>query len=161
MSKTIKMKKLICLSIITVLLVACNQSQEQKAEVLIKESLKTTLYKPETYKPIETKVDSAFAPYDDPAFYEELSELVKMGEELEKLDKKAKQAKKSMSIWGGPYQTALSKINYQEAKEEQKKAHMSLKHQELSNELDEYLRIGEELSKTKGLEKKSLGDDKD
>ncbi len=40
-------------------------------------------------------------------------------------------------------------ILYQEAKEEQKKAHMSLKHQELSNELDEYLRIGEELSKTK------------
>lgn len=122
MSKTIKMKKLICLSIITVLLVACNQSQEQKAEVLIKESLKTTLYKPETYKPIETIVDSAFAPYDNPAFYEDLSELVKMGEDLEKLNNNAKQAKKLMSIWGErPYQTSFDKANYQEAKEEYEK----------------------------------------
>lgn len=117
-SKVIKMKKLIYLPFFAVLLVACEQSQEQKAGLLIKESLKTTLYKPETYKPIETKVDSAFAPYDDPAFYEELLKIEKMAEELENLEQKAKQAKKSMSIWEGPYQTSFGKIHYQEAKEE-------------------------------------------
>ena len=72
------MKKFIYLSFLTLVLVACSQSQEKKAEALIKESLKKSLYKPETYKPVETKVDSAFAPYDDPAFFEELAELEKM-----------------------------------------------------------------------------------
>lgn len=63
------MKKFFYFAFSTLVLVACSQSQEQKAEVLIKESLKKSLYKPETYKPVETKVDSAFAPYDDPAFF--------------------------------------------------------------------------------------------
>ena len=51
------MKKIFYLALVAVIMVACGQSQEQKAEVLIKESLKKTLYKPETYKPVETKVD--------------------------------------------------------------------------------------------------------
>lgn len=62
------MKKFFYLALVAIVVVACGQSQEQKAESLIKEELKKSLYKPETYKPIETKVDSAFAPYDDPAF---------------------------------------------------------------------------------------------
>jgi hypothetical protein len=79
--------------------------------------LKKSLYKPETYKPVETKVDSAFAPYDDPAFFEELAELGKMNSEYEDLEEKAKRAKSSMAIWSGPYQTAFGRNEYQEAKE--------------------------------------------
>lgn len=112
------MKKFLYLSFLTLVLVACSQSQEQKAEALIKESLKKSLYKPETYKPVETKVDSAFAPYDDPAFFEELAELGKMNSEYEELDEKAKRAKSSMAIWSGPYQTAFGRNEYQEAKED-------------------------------------------
>lgn len=100
------------------LVAACSQSPEQKANVLIKESLKKTLFKPETYKPIETKVDSAFAPFDDPVFYEELEKLGNMESEYEELEKKAKLAKSSMALWSGPYQTALGRNEYQEAKEE-------------------------------------------
>lgn len=79
------MKKIFYLALVAIVIVACKQSQEQKAEYLIKESLKKSLYKPETYKPVETKVDSAFAPYDDPAFFEELAELGEMNSEYEEL----------------------------------------------------------------------------
>ena len=120
------MKKFIYLSFLTLVLVACSQSQEQKAEALIKESLKKSLYKPETYKPVETKVDSAFAPYDDPAFFEELAELEKMNSEYEVLEEKAKSAKSSMAIWSGPYQTALGRNEYQEAKEEYDEANAQM-----------------------------------
>ena len=120
------MKKFIYLSFLTLVLVACSQSQEQKAEALIKESLKKSLYKPETYKPVETKVDSAFAPYDDPAFFEELAELEKMNSEYEDLEEKAKRAKSSMAIWSGPYQTAFGRNEYQEAKEDYDEANAQI-----------------------------------
>lgn len=112
------MKKISYLALLALVLVACSQSKEQRAEVLIKESLKKSLYKPDTYKPIETKVDSAFAPYDDPVFFEALAELVEMNSEYEELEEKTKFAKSSMSIWSGPYQTAYGRNEYQEAKEE-------------------------------------------
>ena len=114
------------MAFLTLVLVACSQSQEQKAEVLIKESLKKSLYKPETYKPVETKVDSAFAPYDDPSFFEELAELGKMNSEYEELEEKAKRAKSSMAIWSGPYQTAYGRNEYQEAKEEYDEANAKI-----------------------------------
>lgn len=120
------MKKFFYLAFGALVLVACSQSQEQKAEVLIKESLKKSLYKPETYKPVETKMDSAFAPYDDPAFFEELAELGKMNSEYEELEEKAKRAKSSMAIWSGPYQTAYGRNEYQEAKEEYDEANAKI-----------------------------------
>lgn len=120
------MKNIIYFAIVAVIMGACGQSQEQKAEALIKESLKKSLYKPETYKPVETKVDSAYAPYDDPAFFEELAELGKMNNEYTELEEKAKQAKSSMSIWSGPYMTAYGRNEYQEAKEEYEEANAKI-----------------------------------
>lgn len=120
------MKKIFYLALIAIVMVACGQSQEQKAEYLIKESLKKSLYKPETYKPVETKVDSAFAPYDDPAFFEELAELGKINSEYEELESKAKHAKSSMAIWSGPYMSAYARNEYQEAKSDYEEANAKL-----------------------------------
>ena len=120
------MKKVFYSVLFALILVACGQSPEQKAESLIKESLKKTLYKPETYKPVETKVDSAFAPYDDPAFFEVLAELAKLNVEYEELEEKAKHAKSSMSIWSGPYQTAFGRNEYREAKEDYEEANAKI-----------------------------------
>ena len=120
------MKKIFYLALVAIVMVACGQSQEQMAEALIKESLKKSLYKPETYKPVETKADSAFAPYDDPAFFEELAELGKMNSEYADLEEKAKHAKSSMSIWSGPYQTSFGRNQYQEAKEEYDEANAKI-----------------------------------
>ena len=64
------MKKVMLFVAALMTLVACSQSPEDKAKVLIKESMKKTLYHAETYDPVETVVDSAFTPFDDPAFYE-------------------------------------------------------------------------------------------
>lgn len=120
------MKKIFYLALVAIVIVACKQSQEQKAEYLIKESLKKSLYKPETYKPVETKVDSAFAPYDDPAFFEELAELGEMNSEYEELESKAKHAKSSMAIWSGPYMSAYGRNEYQEAKSDYEEANAKL-----------------------------------
>ena len=108
------MKNIIYLALVAIVMVSCGQSQEKKAESLIKESLIKSLYKPETYKPVETIVDSAFAPYDDPAFFEELAKLGKMNSEYEELESKAKHAKSSMAIWSGPYMSAYGRNEYQE-----------------------------------------------
>lgn len=120
------MKKFFLFSFLVFVLVACSQSPEQKAEVLIKESLKKALYKPETYKPVETKVDSAFTPFDDPLFFEALAEFGKMNSEYEDLEKKVKRAKSSMALWSGPYQSAYGKNNYQEAKDEYDEANAQI-----------------------------------
>lgn len=120
------MKKFFYFAFFVAVLVSCSQSKEQKAEELIKDSLKKSLYKPETYKPVETKVDSAFAPYDDPALFEELAELGTLNSEYEDLEEKAKRAKSSMAIWSGPYQTAFGRNEYQEAKDEYDEANAEI-----------------------------------
>lgn len=88
--------------------------------------MKKSLYKPETYKPVETKLDSAFAPYDDPKFFEELAELGKMNSEYEELESKAKHAKSSMAIWSGPYMSAYGRNEYREAKSDYEEANAKL-----------------------------------
>ena len=97
---------------------SCSKSLEDKANTLIEEDIKKTLYHPETYDPAETQVDSAFTPFDDPVFYEKTIQLCKIGMSIDEYDRKMKSAKSSMSIWSGPYQSAYSKNEYQEAKDE-------------------------------------------
>lgn len=110
------MKKIFYFALVALIMASCGKSPEQKAEALIKDDLKKSLYKPETYKPVETKVDSAFAPYDDLKFLTELEELGKLGIEYKELQDKVKMAKSSMANWSGPYQSAFAKNEYQEAK---------------------------------------------
>lgn len=72
------MKKILFLAILACLFVSCAKTPEQKAEVLIREYLQKTLYHPDTYAPTETQVDSAFTPFDDPAFFEKTLKLAKV-----------------------------------------------------------------------------------
>ena len=118
--------KFFYMSLMAIVMVSCGQSQEQKAEALIKKSLKRSLYKPETYKPVDTKVDSAFAPFDDPMFFEELAEFGKMNSMYDELEFKAKRAKSSMSIWSSPYQSPFGRNEYQEAKADYEEANAKI-----------------------------------
>lgn len=120
------MKKLFYLLLFTSVFVACTQSPEQKAEVLIKESLKKYLYKPETYKPVDTRVDSAFAPSDNPALFEELKELGKLNSEYEELEEKVKDSQRTMSIYSGSYMTEFDKNQYREAKSDYEDANAKI-----------------------------------
>ena len=55
-------KAIVTLSLCTVALImtSCTLSNEEKAEKLVKETLKDYLYHPDSYEPISTKVDSMF-----------------------------------------------------------------------------------------------------
>jgi len=58
------MKKIITLSAIILVVVACNNSNERKAKKLIKEYLKTTMNDFSSYEPVEfSELDSSFSNY--------------------------------------------------------------------------------------------------
>ncbi len=112
------MKKILLALLAIATFISCSESPEEKANKLIKEELKKSLYLPESYSPVETKVDSAFSPYSDPEVFNKLIEINKMNEKLEELDEKMKDSEKNMAIWSGPYHSAFGKHSYNEAKEE-------------------------------------------
>lgn len=134
------MRKIILGALLVTLFASCSKSLEDKANTLIEEDIKKTLYHPETYDPAETRIDSAFTPFDDPAFYEKTIQLCKLGMYIDEYDRKMKSAKSSMSIWSGPYQSAYGRNEYQEAKDEydenvQNKKNAEKKAKKLANEL--------------------------
>ena len=145
------MKKLFFVVMTTLMFASCAKSPEQKAEALIKEQLQQTLYHPETYAPSGTQVDSAFAPYDDPVFYEKTLKLAKLIMVIDKYDEEAKSEKSSMSLWSGSY-TSYGHNEYQEAEEKYNDA-ISKKEQATS----EAQTIGEELKKMCVEESKFIG----
>lgn len=112
------MRRVLLGALLAMLCVSCSKSLEEKANALIADDIKKVLYHPETYDPAETQVDSAFTPFDDPVFYEKTVQLCKLGMSIDECDRKMKQAKSSMSIWSGPYQSAFGRNEYQEAKDE-------------------------------------------
>lgn len=116
------MKKLFYFMIAVAVFASCNNSPEDKAEVLIKKELMKSLYKPDTYNPIETSVDSAFSPKDDPALFDKLQEVMSCVKKINRTNIKMKQAKSSMSLWSDAYQTSYSRNRYSEAKEDYDKA---------------------------------------
>lgn len=110
-------KVLFCLAIIAFTVVACSQSPEGKANKLIKNYLNKTLYKPETYQPTETLIDSAFAPYDSYEVYQGVIALNDLLEEYSSQEWTAKQTKIAMSLWRDNSYASYAKNLYQDAKE--------------------------------------------
>lgn len=111
------MKKIVFV-ILTIVITACSQSPEQKANTLIQENMKKSLYHPETYEAVETVIDSAFAPKDDPVFHEKTLKLYHYAVDAQKNQEKANDAERSMSLWKSPYMSEYAKREYNEAKQE-------------------------------------------
>ena len=111
------MKKVVFV-ILTIVITACSQSPEQKANALIQEKVKNSLYHPETYEAVETVIDSAFAPKDDPVFHEKILKLYHLCKDVQKNQEKANDAERSMSLWKSPYMSEYGHIRYNEAKQE-------------------------------------------
>lgn len=104
-----------------VLLASCTSSNEEKAEKLIKESLNTTLYHPETYEPISTRIDSAFINFENLAKVGEiLTELGDLFQKQQEYKLKCKQAESSMSIYAPTYYSYSehSRVQYNQYKQE-------------------------------------------
>ena len=91
------MKKLIvCVCAISVI-VACTKSPVQKAEALIKTEKSRTIAKGTTYEVIQTIVDSAFTPKDDPDFFKQMEEATQMNDRYNVLQKEVSELKDSIS----------------------------------------------------------------
>ena len=98
--------------------ISCSPSPEKKAEALIKDAVLKNLVLPDTYQPVETILDSAFTPFQDPRAVSAFLELYENEQKIGVVEEQIKHAKSSMSLWSGPYMTAYGRNQYQQAKEE-------------------------------------------
>ena len=97
--------------------ISCSQPSENKVDTLIQESVKKSLSHPESYLAIETVVDSAFAPFDDPVFYERTLEISKMTLENLEYVRKAQEAVRYMKTKQYVHMTDSDRIQYRRYKD--------------------------------------------
>ena len=114
-----KLQLLFCA--VALIMISCTLSNEEKAEKLIQESLKGTLYHPESYKSISTQVDSAFTNFENLAKVGELCE--ELGDLLDKeseYQREYRSAESSKSIYApnGWYYDEHSRVKYNQYKQE-------------------------------------------
>lgn len=109
---------LLLLALTSFILVGCEASTEKKIEKMVNEEVKKSLYIPDSYDPVETIVDSAFSPLDNPYFLNDMQLLSELGKEMNNLEHQANRAKSSMSIWGNSYgyYSSFERNEFEEAK---------------------------------------------
>lgn len=93
------MKKFIWIIIATLSFVSCSESNEEKAEKLIKNEMNKVLVNIDTYEPIETVIDSAYAPVMTADVFNKCFNLPKQLEMLFQLKKEAEEAYDMMNIY--------------------------------------------------------------
>ena len=106
------------------ILASCSKSPEQKVKDLVGNEIKKHLYIPESYDLADVKIDSAFAPYDDPKFIELVKDLLTKTQEVEDAENAVKEAKSSVSRWSDhpfPYDS-YSRNSLNEARSDLKEA---------------------------------------
>lgn len=127
------MKKSILFMITAICLCACGESMEEKANKLIKKELNKVIVNIDTYEPIETQIDSAFAPL---LTAETLNILVGLPAQLRKLSEitdDIDKAKKGMLLNESRYYS-FQREYYNQFKEQYESANKRLK--ELETKLE-------------------------
>lgn len=121
------MKKLFVL-LSALFIISCTPSNEEKAEKLVKETLKDYLYHPDSYEPISTSVDSMFVDVTTIAPIMEISETVKkLLFKISKCKIDVEIAETSMDHWSSnAYSSDLFRGEYSRAKEEMDEANSEL-----------------------------------
>ena len=125
------MKKVIVtlsLFAVALIMVSCTPSNEEKAEKLVKETLKDYLYHPDSYEPISTRIDSMFI---DVATIEpimkisdEISDLIS---KIDKCEMDIESAETSMNIYAPDgYSSQFTRGEYARAKKEKEEAQSDL-----------------------------------
>ena len=122
-----------------IVLVSCSKTPEQKAEALVKENDKKVLLKPDTYDPIETKIDSVYSPYNDTDFYKEVTNFSELLSEVSRCKNSVENAKHDLAFYGRAVSSSYFKEKYQEAKEKYEaaiKKHNKIK-EEIQNQYED------------------------
>lgn len=118
---------------------SCSQSNEDKAEKLVKETLKGYLFSPDSYEPLSTKVDSLFIDV------ETVENIIKLSDEIKTLTfkinrykDKIKSAESSMDTWfPDGYSSHYARGEYGRAKKEKEETKSYL--DKYSKKLTEHL----------------------
>ena len=123
-------KAIVTLSLCAVALImaSCTLSNDEKAEKLVKETLKDYLYHPDSYEPISTRVDSMFI---DVTTIEpimkisgEISDLIS---KIDKCEMDIESAETSMNIYAPDgYSSQFTRGEYARAKKEKEEAQSDL-----------------------------------
>ena len=123
-------KAIVTLSLCAVALfiASCTPSKEEKAEKLVKETLKDYLYHPDSYEPISTRVDSMFIDVTtiDPIMKisGEISNLIS---KIDKCKMDIESAESSMNIYAPDgYSSRFTRGEYARAKKEKENAQSDL-----------------------------------
>ena len=124
------MKKFILLIPFMFLLESCGSSLDDKINVLLENEIKKELDYPDTYEAVETLIDSAFTPFDEPEFYNKTVQLYELGKLVCEYDENITFAKEDMLYYDSErsyysersysksfYNTIVDR-KYQEAKDE-------------------------------------------
>ena len=128
------MKKILCsLAAAAFIMAGCSSSPQSKAEALIKEEMPKNLIKPDSYDPVRTKVDSAFAPADSPELLKEIGETGRMAAKVDQclyninmLKKEMSLQKSYMAVHSDNLYSRFSKNEYNEARSNYKNAEKQL-----------------------------------
>ena len=72
------MKKVLLFVLVMVSLMLCGKSYRDQTVTSVSEDIGRSLIDPEKYETIGTVIDSAFAPFDDPVFFEKTLKICKM-----------------------------------------------------------------------------------
>lgn len=116
------MKQILAISLIAMLLFSCSKSREEIANELIKDYMQKSLVDPRSYEPIETIVDSAFLPLDNPKLFENIESLAEIGNKISMSERMMNHAESSISIFSGRYQSDISRTMRKQAEADYNKA---------------------------------------
>ena len=119
------MKKVIWFILAAVCLCACSESMEEKANKLIKKELNKVIVNIDTYEPIETQIDSAFAPLMTAEYFDILKAMPAQIRRLSGIMNEIDTAKRGMSLTQNGYYS-FEREKYKEFKEQYESANNRL-----------------------------------
>lgn len=146
------LSRILMLAVIAVSMTCCN-SPESKIESMVEELVKNYLYVPDSYDPIDIRIDSAFTPYDDPEFRQFIVKASKKLEEknrdLEYCEMEIESDESSMELWEDDW---YSRRYYNNAKEDY--AEHTAEKEEIVNEIND---IKSEIKERMSVSPKFIG----
>lgn len=121
-----KIQFLLCAT--ALIMTSCALSNEEKAERLVKETLRDYLYYPDSYVPMSTRVDSMFVDVTTIEPIMEISgEIKDLMSKINKCERKIESSESSMDIWApNDYSSQLSRGEYARAKKAKEEAQYDL-----------------------------------